>query len=69
VVRKQGRHLREREDEYEVEQELERRYRMLVLDGSLTHGLTLYGRRLRPNDTGTAFRAWLRRGEDDAGVV
>jgi hypothetical protein len=69
VVRKQGRHLREREDEYEVEQELERRYPMLVLDGSLTHGPTLYGRRLMLDDTWTASRARLRRGEHDAGVV
>jgi hypothetical protein len=69
VVRQQCRHLRERENEYEVEQELERRYRMLVLDGSLTHGPTLYGRRLMPNDTWTASRTWLRRGEHHAGVV
>jgi hypothetical protein len=46
VVREQGRHLREREHEHEVEQELEWRNGMLALDGSLTHGPTLYARTL-----------------------
>jgi tRNA-Thr(GGU) m(6)t(6)A37 methyltransferase TsaA len=46
VLRQQGRHLRERKDEDEVEEELERGDRMVAVDGALAHGATLYGARL-----------------------
>jgi tRNA-Thr(GGU) m(6)t(6)A37 methyltransferase TsaA len=46
MLRQQGRHLRERKDEDEVEEELERGDRMVTVNGALAHGPTLYGARL-----------------------